>query len=202
MERHDEVIGADEGDLPRPGVDARVAVAIVGHVNFHRRCTPSCPSAGGANGRREVAVEDLGMRSINASFQGLEPVALLNHLGDVTMRLRHLGPGEIGQWRLQRRWSHVGPDNAADLYRRIGSGIHLMLKTQFYWLVHHVDAAPVHVELPPVVHAAQATLLVTAQKQRDPPMRAVLLEEADTALRVPKGYQVFAQQPDAHWRAI
>src|SRR5262245_14791190 len=33
-------------------------------------------------------------------------------------------------------------------------------------------------------------------------MRAVLLEEADPTFRVPKGYQVFAQQPNAHWRAI
>src|SRR5215475_6375989 len=160
MERHDEVIGADEGDLPRPGVDARIAVAIVGHVNLHRRCTPSRPSAGGANGRREVTVEDLRMRRIDASFQGLEPVALLNHLGDVAMRLRHLGPGETGQWRLQRRWSHVGPDNAADFYRRIGNGTYFVLKIPFRWLVHHVDAAPVHVELPSMIHTAQATRLI------------------------------------------
>src|SRR5438067_8806201 len=100
MERHDEVIGSDEGYLARPGVNTSVTVAIVRHVNFHRRCTTSRPAASGANGSSEGAMEDLGMGSINAAFQALQPVALLNHLGHVAMRLRHLGPGELGRRRL------------------------------------------------------------------------------------------------------
>src|SRR2546426_2803268 len=196
MERHDEVIGADEGYRTRPGVKASVAVAIARHVNVHRRCTTSRPSAGGANGRRERAVEDLGMGGINASFQGLEPVALLNHLGHVAMRLRDLGPGELGERRLQLRWSHVGPENPADFHHGIGRGTHLIFEMQFFWLVYHIDTAAIHIELPPVIHAAQATLLVAAKKQRYPPMRAVLLEESETVLRVQKGHQVFTEQPD------
>src|SRR5882724_11838440 len=173
MELHDEVIGAHEGYFTRPRVNASVAVAIARHDNFHRRCTTSRPAAGGANGRSERAVQDLGMRGINASFQGLEPVALLHHLGHVAMRLRYLGPGELGERRLQLRWSHVGPENTADFHHGIGRGTHLMLEMQFFWLVHHIDTATIHVELPSVIDAAQATLLVAAKKQRYASMRAI-----------------------------
>src|SRR6266571_8524756 len=186
MERHDKVIGADEGYLTRPGVNAGVAVAIARHVNFHRRCTTSRPAAGGANGRSKIAVQDLGMGGINASFQALEPVALLNHLGHMAMRRRHLGPGELGERWLQLRWSHVGPDNAADFHCGIRRGTNLVLEIQLFWLVHHIDTVTVNVELPPVIDAAQATLLVAAKKQRYALMWAVLLEQSDTALRVPK----------------
>src|SRR5262249_48081094 len=93
MEWHDGAIGPDEGDLARPGVNTSVAVAIARHVNFYRRCTTPRPTAGGTNSRSERAVEDLGMGGINASFQGLEPVALLNDLRHVAMRLGHLRPG-------------------------------------------------------------------------------------------------------------
>src|SRR5262245_14277864 len=181
MERHDKVIGPDKGYLTRPRVNTSVAVAIARHVNFHRRCTTSRPSTGGTNGRSERAVQDLGMGGINASFQGLEPVALLNDLGHVAMRLGHLRPGEIGQRRLQRRWSHVGPDNAADFYRRIGHGTNLILEMQFFGLVHHIDTAALSVELPAVVDTAQATLFIAAKEQRHPPMRTILIEQSDTA---------------------
>ena len=181
MEWHDEVIGPDEGYLTRPGINTSIAVAIVRHVNFHRRCTTSRPSAAGTNGRSERAVQDLGMGGINASFQALEPVALLNDLGHVAMCLGHLRPGEIGRRRLQLRWSHVGPENAADFHCRVGRGTNLLLEMQFFGLVHHVDTAALNVELPAVVDTAQATRFIAAKKQRYPPMRTVLIEKPDTA---------------------
>src|SRR5262245_17175697 len=202
MERHNEVIGPDEGYFAGPGVNTSVAVAIVRHVNFYCRCTTSRPAAGGTNSSSKRAVEDLGMGGINASFQGLEPVALLNDLGHVAMGFGHLRPGEIGQRRLQCRWSHVGPDNAADFHRWVGRGTNLILEMQFARLIHHVDTAALNVELPAVVDTAQATLFIAAKKQRYPPMRTVLLEKPDTTGRVTKGYQVFAQQLDAHRWAI
>ena len=121
------------------------------------------------------------MGGINASFKGLEPVALLNDLGHVAMRLGHLRPGEIGQRRLQLRWSHVDPDNATDFHRWVGRGTDFILEMQFFGFVHHVDTAALNVELPAVVDTAQATLFIAAKKQRYAPMRTVLIEQPDTA---------------------
>src|SRR5438128_6457288 len=50
-----------------------------------------------------------------------------------------------------------------------GKARHLVLEMQFFWLVHHINAATIHVELPPVIDAAQATFFVAAKKARDPP---------------------------------
>ena len=121
------------------------------------------------------------MGGIDTSFQGLEPVALLHNFSDMAMCLGDLRPGEIGWRRLQRRWSHVGPDNAADFHGRVGRSTNLLLEMQFCGLVHHVDTAALNVELPAVVDTAQTTLFIAAKKQRDPPMRTVLLDKPDTA---------------------
>ena len=61
---------------------------------------------------------------------------------------------------------------------------------------------PVDVELPAVVDAAQAALLVPPEAQRDAAVRAELIQQADAALRVAEGHQVLAEQADAHRRGI
>src|SRR5256712_13794940 len=115
------------------------------------------------------------MGGIDTSFQGLEPVALLHNFSDMAMCLGDLRPGEIGWRRLQRRWSHGGPDKAADFHGRGGRSTNLLLEMQFCGLVHHVDTAALHIEPPALGDTAQAPLLIAAQKQRYPPMRTGLV---------------------------
>jgi hypothetical protein len=69
-------------------------------------------------------------------------------------------------------------------------------------LVHHFDAGAGDVELPAMIDAAQATFLVAPEIERDAPMRAELLKQADTAFAVTKCHQVFAEQADAGGRAV
>ena len=98
--------------------------------------------------------------------------------------------------------AQVGPDHATHLHRGIGRGTDLVGEAELLGLVHHVHAPAVDVELPAVVHAAQAAVLVAAEEERHPPVRAVLLEQADLAPAVAEGHQLLAQELDAHRWAI
>ena len=62
--------------------------------------------------------------------------------------------------------------------------------------------APVDVELPAVIDAAQAAFLVAPEIQRDAAMRAEFLDQADAALGVAERDEVLAEQADAHRRAV
>src|SRR5262249_62196508 len=64
------------------------------------------------------------------------------------------------------------------------------------------DAAAVHGEFPSVIDAAQAAFFVATKKQRGATVRTILLQKPDVALRIAKGDQILAQQPDAHRQAI
>jgi hypothetical protein len=60
----------------------------------------------------------------------------------------------------------------------------------------------VHVELPAVIDTAQAALLVAAEEQPRPAVRAAGVNDADLAIRVAEGHEVFTEHAQAHWRAI
>ena len=97
------------------------------------------------------------------------------------------------------RGSQVGPDDAAGLVHRVGP--HPDLLAERGRLARHVDALAVHVERPPVVHAAQRRVLVAPEVQRRAAVRAVLLHQPDPAAGVPERHQVLAQQPHPRRRA-
>src|ERR1041385_7285379 len=69
-------------------------------------------------------------------------------------------------------------------------------------LARHIDALPVHVELPAVVDAAETTLCVAAEEEGGATVRAVYVDEADAALAVAEGHEVLAEEADAERRAV
>src|SRR5205823_1720286 len=79
---------------------------------------------------------------------------------------------------------------------------HLLLEVAFGGLVGHVDASAVDGELPAVVDAADASLLVAAEEQRGAAVGAVVLNQADLARGVAVADQIFAEQPYAQWVAV
>ena len=168
MERHDEVIGADMHLVVRQRADAGVLVAVVGQVHHKVGRLAGDERAGrleptARRGLADQPVQDRRVRGVQPAFQPLQPVALLDHLGDVAMGCRHLGPGEFRQRRDALGRAEIGPDDAAKLAGRIGCRADLVLEVVFRRLVHHVDATAVHVELPAVVDAAQPAFLVAAE---------------------------------------
>ena len=110
--------------------------------------------------------------------------------------VRHGRPLELRRRRHVLLRTHVGPDDAAQLDGGVGSGGHLGRKVAVLRLVHHVHALPVHVELPAVVHAAQAAVFVAAQPQRHQAVRAELVKQADAPVGVAECHQFLAQQLD------
>ena len=59
-----------------------------------------------------------------------------------------------------------------------------------------------HVEFPAVIDAAQAAFLVASEKHVGPAMRTAPVEQADAALGVPEGDQLFAHHIDAKRFAV
>ena len=72
----------------------------------------------------------------------------------------------------------------------------------FLGLGGHLDALAGHVELPAVIGAAQAALLVAAEPQRDAAMGAELVDQAVAAAAVAERDQPLGQQLHPHRRAV
>jgi hypothetical protein len=133
------------------------------------------------------------VRRIDLALHDLRPVAVNIHAHDADFRLRRRRPGRRLEFGQLVRGSHVDPDEAAGLPGGVGFVLHLVRKAA-RGLRRHFQDVPVHVELPAVIEAAQAALLVTAQRQRGLPVRAGLAEYAEPALRVAESHEIFAQQ--------
>ena len=142
------------------------------------------------------------MRGIDTAFQGLQPVALLHHFRDMAMALGHLRPLKAGRWRHFCLGSHVGPDDPTQFDGGIGCGADFMGEAALGRFIHLVDTGAGHIELPAVIHTAQARLLVAPEPQGDQAVRAEFIQQANSPLRVPKAHQLLTQQLHAHRRTI
>ncbi len=168
MERQDELIGADVHLVLAERADAGVLVAIVGDVHHqvrrlaaHERIGRLEPAA-----RRRFAqqpVHDRRVRGVDAAFQTLEPVALLDHFRHVAIGFRRLRPGEFRHRRHVLDRTEICPDDAAEFARRIRGEAHLVLEVILRRFVHHVGAGAGDVELPAVIDAAQTALFVATE---------------------------------------
>ncbi|MNL21124.1 hypothetical protein D3C87_1423990 [compost metagenome] len=76
--------------------------------------------------------------------------------------------------------------------------MHLVLEVPVRWHVGHVEALSVRVELPTVVNAPNAVLLVPPEKQRRAAVWAPVVENAHAPAGVTESDQLFAQNEQAH----
>ena len=150
----------------------------------------------GVVGGLEAAVEEADVAGVYAALERLEPVAVLQALGEVAIVVGAGRPREVGQLRLEVGRAHVGPDNAATLLAGVGGDAHLVLEVALGGLGRHVDAVAVHVELPAVVDAAEAVLLVPAEEEAGPPVGAEVVEQANVAVGVTERDEALSE--DAH----
>ena len=70
------------------------------------------------------------------------------------------------------------------------------------WLRRHLDDVAVNVELPAVIEAAQAAILVAREHQRGAPVRAVFVEHADATFAVAENNEVLTEQTNLDRRAV
>src|SRR5438270_179876 len=114
---------------------------------------------------------------------------------------QHVG-FEIGQRRRVLARTQIGPDDAAALSGGIGVCFDLVPEVTFGGFIRHVDAGAIGGELPAVVDASEALLLVATEEQGGASVRAVVLDQADRSIGSPKADQIFAEQPYAQWVAV
>ena len=193
--------------LVAQGADAGVTIAVVGDVNLQLR-RPAL-DVGGVDAQAGVgrvgaqgAVQDGGVGRVDAAFQRLQPVALLDVLGYVAVGVRHGGPLELRRRRRMLLRPHVSPDDAAQLHGGVGGGGHLGREVAVGGFVHHVGALAVDVEFPAVIHAAQAAFLVASQPQRRQPVGTQFFQQADASVGVAESDQLLAQELDADRLAV
>ena len=92
---------------------------------------------------------------------------------------------------------HVRPDDATALGTGIRGMADFMLEVSLCRLIRHVHALPIDPELPAVVDAAQARVLIPSEIERGAPMRADLRKESELSAPRPKGHEIFAEEPHA-----
>ena len=109
---------------------------------------------------------------------------------------------QLRKRRRDRAGAHVGPDDAIALMAAVRLDLDLVLEVALGRLRWHVDAITVHVELPAVVDAANARLLIPTEEQARAPMRAVVVDQPHGAGGVAEGDELLAEQLDAHGRAV
>lgn len=88
----------------------------------------------------------------------------------------------------------IGEDEPAELLHLVGGGPDPVLEVRIGGLTRLVEALTARVEEPAVVAAAQALLLGAAEGQRGTPVRAPLLQQPETSLRVAEEDEVLAEQ--------
>src|SRR5262245_313004 len=100
---------------------------------------------------------------IDAAFHRLQPVALLEALGDETLLGLHRREFPFRQWRLMFGRSHIGPQDAATLDQRIRAQLDLAGEAALDRLRRNLDALTGDVEFPAMIRAANAALLVATK---------------------------------------
>src|SRR5204863_9676470 len=98
--------------------------------------------------------------------------------------------------------AEIGPDDAAELRRRVGGDLDVVLELMLRGLVQLIDAIPLHVEFPAVIDASEAAFLIAPEKQRDPAVRAELVDQSYAAAAVAERNEVLAQEADPYRRAV
>ena len=149
--------------------------------------------------RHDLRVDAAGMqkaemRGVDIAFQRLQPVALALHERDRHLALRQQGRLDLRQRRRLRALAHIDPDKAVALRDRVRLGLDAVLEIRHAGEVRRIDAIAVRVELPAVIDAAYAVLLVAPEEQRGAAVRAFMVHDPDPPGAVAERDQFLAEQ--------
>ncbi len=126
------------------------------------------------------------MRRVDIAFEALEPVGFALEQGDGQILFRNEQRLVHRQRRRFGPRAHVNPDQAGLFAHPIAFCANLFLEILRRGDVRHFEAVAIHVELPAVIDAADAVLLVTAEEQRGAAVRASVIHHANPAGGVAK----------------
>ncbi len=140
----------------------------------------------------EEAVQEGRVRRVDADLEALQPVGVPQALEGEGM-----GGGRGKAVELGERWRLVGfakpaKEDAAFLQHRVAALLHAITQLAAGGLGRCVQALAVDVELPAVERAAQAVALGAAEGKVGAAVRAVTVQQAPGAGRIPEQHQVLA----------
>ena len=141
----------------------------------------------------EEAVQERGMRRIDADLERLQPVA-----ADVALERKRIGIGcdEAVDFRKRRRlaFAEIRPEDSALLDHGIRALLDALAQRRVFRLGGSFQALAGHVEQPAVERAAQAAVLKPPEGKVGAAMRAMAVDQAVTPLLVTKQHQILAEQ--------
>ena len=148
----------------------------------------------------EEAMQERGMRRVDADLERLQPVAV-----DVALERKGvaLGRDETVDLRKCRRLAlaEISPEDSALLDHRISALPDVLAQRRILRLGRSFQALARHVEQPAVKGATQPAVLQPAECEIGAAMRAMSLDQAVAALLVAKQHQILAEQFDRLDRA-
>ncbi len=177
---------------------SRVRYIFVTSPLLLARVLPVAETAVGVH--RAVQVDRV--HGVDAALDGLRVVVLLEVPGDVTVAVRHARPLELGHRLHVLLRAHVRPEDAAALPDGVRPQLDLVPEVAVRGLGRHVDALAVDVELPAVVGAAEAHLLVAPEEEVRVAVRAETVDQSDLPDAVPERDEPLTQQGDTDGHAV
>src|SRR5262245_12985225 len=121
-------------------------------------------------------VKKIRVAGIDAGFDSLEIVRLLEAFRNVAVRLRDAGPLQLRQIRHALWRSHVGPDKTDIFASRVGCRSHFVFECVLRRLVWHIHPGAVDVEFPTMVNASETTVFVTSPEKTGSTVRTEFVE--------------------------
>ena len=143
----------------------------------------------------EEAMQERGVRRIDADFERLQPVAVDVALECEGMTIRC---DEAVDLRKRRRlaFAQICPEDAALLDHGIRALLDALAQRRALGFCGRLQALARCVEQPAMEGAPQSAILQPAEGEVGAAMRAMAIDQAVTALLVAKQHQVFAEQFD------
>src|SRR5205823_2428632 len=149
-----------------------------------------------------AGMQEAEMRGVDFAFEALQPIALALREDDVDLTLRQQGRLDLRQRRRFLALAHIDIDQAVALGDPIRLRLDVALEIRVVGDVRRIDAIALRVELPAVIEAAQAVLLVAPQKQRGAAVRTFVVHDPDPTRGVAERDQSLAEQHQPDRRAI
>ena len=143
----------------------------------------------------QIAMQERGMRRVDADLEGLQPVASPQPLEGEAVRGGR-GKAVEGRQRGQRQvfGAEVGEDHARHLPHRVAALAHALAQRGADRFGGSLQAAAVGRELPAVEGAADAVALVPCETQIGTAVRAVAVEQTPGTCGIAKQHQILPQQ--------
>ena len=191
--------------------DRGVAKAVARRLELQARGLVNGGAQPGAVGRPGAVdlgrwhvggVQARAVRRVDRALEHLRPVARDVHLDDADARFARRRPGRRLEFAHRLARTHPDPEEAAAFAYRIGLVLLPEARRRARGFRGHVEHTALDIELPAVIQAAQAALLVAAEGERSAAVQAVLAKNSEAALRVPEDHQVLAEQARSHRRPI